>query len=84
MGKEIEYEFMNEVDQNDLATREGRWAKILKEFGNKDQKVLKFTNHNAQERNSCRSAIYSYKNKYGVDWTIHHEKGKYNIYVIKA
>ena len=84
--RDYEFEFLNDFDINsiDLATKEGRWTITIHEWEKTDAKTLRFTLHNAEEKNACRSAVMTYIRNHKLDWTVYSERNKYNIYVVRA
>ena len=87
MKKDYEYEFLTDdfnIDDIEIATKEGRWSSTLIEWGNTDSKKMRFTLHNAKEKNACANAIRAYVRTHKLDWTVFCEQNKFNVYVVRS
>ena len=86
LKEKIEFEFLDDFDLSEIevATRNGRWSKILNEWVASNAKACRLTCANAEEKRRCRGAISTFVRTHKLDWTVVSEKGTYNIYVVRA
>lgn len=86
LNEKIEFEFLEDFDLSEIevATHDGRWVKILKEWIESGAKACKLTCASPKEKNRCRGAINLFVKKHALDWTVVGEKGTYNVYVVRA
>ena len=84
--KDFEFEFLDDFDINeiDVATKEGRWALTIKKWMESGTKTCKFSLHNSVEKNNCAAAVNAYIKKHNLDWTVYPERNKYNVYVVRS
>lgn len=85
-NKKIEFEFLEDFDLSEIeiATHDGRWVKILKEWIESEAKACKLTCASPKEKSRCRSAISLFIKNHALDWTVVSERGTYNVYVVRA
>lgn len=84
--EKVKFEFLDDIDLSEIeiATHDGRWVKILKEWIESGAKACKLTCASPKEKNRCRSAINLFVKKHALDWTVVSERGTYNVYVVRA
>lgn len=87
--EKFEYEFLEDFDLSsiELSTRggnNGKWVKIFLEWLKTNNKVLKLSLANQHAKRNCQTAIRSFIKRNNLDWTVYNEKGKYNIYIVRA
>lgn len=80
----MEFNYLNNLPADIEVSERGKYIPILREWENTDSKCLKFACANAEEKSHCASALYVYLRKNHKDYTIFREKGKNNIYVVRA
>ena len=86
MTEKFEFAFLTDFDPNEIeiATKEQRWAEVIKQWMDTDAKTLKFSLKNIEEKGRCRTAVNKYLETHNLDYTVYSEKNKNNIYVVRA
>lgn len=80
----MEINYLDELPNVDFNTRDGRWVRTFREWMESDAKVIKLSLKNADEKRMCYQAIRNFIAKNKLDYTIYCERGKYNVYVVRA
>ena len=84
--RNFDIEWLNELP-SDLEVSSGRrndWATPFREWIMSDSKVIKLVMKNKEDKVLCYTAVTSFIRKHKLDYTVYCEKGKYNIYVVRA
>ena len=87
MKKDFEYEYLSDFNLDDVDVSRGRSGKytiLLDEFAKTENKTLKITLKNIEDKNSCTSSIRAYIKKNKLDWTMYLERKTFNVYVVRA
>lgn len=83
----MEFNFLTSLPADFVAAsknRGGAYTNAIREWENTDNKVLKFSCKNMQEKGNCAAAAQMYIKKYNKDYTVYREKNKYNVYVVRS
>ena len=88
MGKELSYEFMNELDveidelfkKGDMAS----YAPVYRAWVESGEKVLKITPKNSGQRTRIYQSMINYCKAHKLDWTIYKAKIGLDLYLVRA
>ena len=80
----MEFELLKDVPDIEITRRQNKYIDPLLEWEKTDNKCIKFVCKNQAEKTNCASALANFFRKTNRDYTIYREKGKFNVYVIRA
>jgi len=83
--RKFDIEWLDELPSDlEIDSNKNDWATPFKEWILSDRKVIKLLMKNKDDKRKCYASINAFIKKHKLDYTVYCEKGKYNIYVVRA
>ena len=82
--RKFDVEWLDELPSDLETFAMNDWVAPFKEWIMSDRKVIKLLMKNREDKRRCYASITGFIRRHKLDYTVYCEKGKYNIYVVRA